>query len=284
MKPLEIESSSDYQEAAESYLSLMANHSLAPTDTIGEPESERRVSWWIRDGLVAIAGGLAVGFAIYQFFASTPAETPRASVEGTGQTAAPRPEPSPSPAADNDADLARAVSAGEVEDTPEENDEPAVGEGARVASTGALRTPAASDQRMARFRRLIARGWKFYQAQNFAAASNVFGRATREEPRKIDGYYGLALALFEQGQDDAACRVLERGARAIGRKSELWLLGGSIYQVLGDEAKAREAYQRYLAANPKGAYAKDIRALLSLETLPKLRPEDLPQMEEGSGQ
>lgn len=284
MKPVELESSNDYQEATESYLALMTSNSMAPGDIVGEPEPLPRVSWWVRDVAIGIAGGLLAGFLAYRLFAPGVASPPRPAEEGASgsateasheiaKTAAPAAEPAPGFANEGQPGEAGAKTA---EEEGAGDRSPA----ADVASVDGHRKSLLPEERRVHFLRLIARGWKFYETRNFLAASNVFGRAVREEPKKIDGYYGLALALFEQGQDDAACRVLERGARAIGKKSELWLLGGSIYQVLGDEAKARDAYQRYLRDNPRGAYAKDIRALLSLESLPRLKPEDLPQMEE----
>ncbi|NMB74247.1 MAG: tetratricopeptide repeat protein [Myxococcales bacterium] len=280
MEKLEIESSGDFQEVAESYIALMAAHSIAPVEIVDEPEVVPRVSWWIRDILIAIAGGLLIGFLAYQ------ALSQRSVSEAADNSVAAISVQSPAPPSQASVEAPALDEKDEQAPTPEESAIAGASEQEETAGTSSAASASLSHkdgmsvERRLQFLRLIARGWKFYQARNFVAASNVFGRAVREQPKKIDGYYGLALALFEQGQDDAACRVLERGARAIGKKSELWLLGGSIYQVLGDEAKAREAYERYLKQNPRGAYAKDIRALLSLESLPRLKPEDLPQMEE----
>ncbi len=282
MEKLEIESSGDYKEAAESYISLMVAHSIAPIEVIGEPEAAPRIAWWMRDIFIAVAGGLVIGFLAYQMLSSRPAgkaTDDSSAVVSVRAPAAASQTPAEAPAQNAEAQQSEtpdeaptATTASQGQGEPD--DVPVV-----ASASPSLKNVISVEQRL-RFLRLIARGWRFYQARNFVAASNVFGRAVREQPKKIDGYYGLALALFEQGQDDAACRVLERGARAIGKKSELLLLGGSIYQVLGDEAKARDAYERYLKENPRGAYAKDIRALLSLESLPRLKPEDLPQMDE----
>ncbi|MBN2496525.1 MAG: hypothetical protein JXR96_18165 [Deltaproteobacteria bacterium] len=122
----------------------------------------------------------------------------------------------------------------------------------------------------ASYRRMLRKGWLRYRAREYRAASIAFGRAVHLDPKRISGYYGLSLSLFEQGLEDAALRTLERGADKVGRKSDLWVLAGSIYQWRGNERLARSAYQRYLDAEPHGAYARDVRFLLSQPRLPEL--------------
>ncbi|HOX47354.1 MAG TPA: tetratricopeptide repeat protein [Myxococcota bacterium] len=122
------------------------------------------------------------------------------------------------------------------------------------------------------YRTLMKSGWQKYGSGRFDAAAVAFGRAVHLEQRHAAGYYGLALALFEQGQEDAALKVLERGAKRTGSKSELWLLAGSIYQWKGKERPARMAYARYLTDHPRGPYAHDVKVILAYESLPALLP------------
>ncbi len=122
------------------------------------------------------------------------------------------------------------------------------------------------------YRALMRAGWEKYGSGRFDAAAVAFGRAVHLEERHAAGYHGLALAFFEQGQDDAALKVLERGAKRTGAKSELWLLAGSIYQWKGKERPARIAYARYLADHPRGPYAHDVKVILAYESLPALLP------------
>jgi len=65
----------------------------------------------------------------------------------------------------------------------------------------------------------------------------------------------------------------------VGPKAGLWVLAGSIYQWMGKERMARIAYSRYLKNNPHGAYARDVRVIISRKELPKLLPfdDDLPE-------
>ncbi len=123
-------------------------------------------------------------------------------------------------------------------------------------------------------RRLLKRGWNFYSQGKYQSASVVFGRAVHLNPRHTGGYYGLALCLFEQGKENVALKVLEKGSKKVGPKAGLWVLAGSIYQWMGKEKMARLAYARYLRKHPHGEYARDLRVILSRKKLPKLLPFD----------
>ena len=122
------------------------------------------------------------------------------------------------------------------------------------------------------YRRLLRRGWRAYDRGDFATATNAFARAVHSWPDRTGGYFGMALSLFEQGAEDGAMQVLERGVSKVGPKAGLWVLAGSIYQFKGNSRLARMAYERYLRTNPRGRYARDVRVILSYEQLPRLQP------------
>jgi tetratricopeptide (TPR) repeat protein len=117
-------------------------------------------------------------------------------------------------------------------------------------------------------RKLVSKGWNRYMVARYHAASVSFGRAVHRAPGSTKGYYGLALSLFEQGFEQAALRVIRTGLRKKGAKAELWLLAGTIHQWLGDEQNARKMYRRYLKVKPNSAFAKDVRRLLAMDSLP----------------
>ncbi len=120
----------------------------------------------------------------------------------------------------------------------------------------------------------LRKGWRLYRRGEYRAGGIAFGRAVHANPKHTGGYYGLALCLFEQGKERVALQVLDRGAQKVGTKAGLWVLAGSIYQWLGKERMARLAYRRYLRNNPHGPYARDVRAILARDELPRLLPLD----------
>lgn len=122
--------------------------------------------------------------------------------------------------------------------------------------------------------RLLKSAWRKYKKRKYQAAAIDFGRAIHMAPEHTTGYYGLALCLFEQGKEQVALKVLDRGAKKVGPKTGLWVLAGSIYQWMGKERMARLAYQRYLKQSPHGKFARDVRVILARDELPALIPYD----------
>jgi hypothetical protein len=124
-------------------------------------------------------------------------------------------------------------------------------------------------------RRMLSLGWRRYHAGKYQKASVAFARAVHLNPNATSGYFGLAISLFEQGHDEVALQVLEKGAGKKGGKAGAWVLLGAFYQWLGKESMAREMYRRYLREQPSGAFARDVRSLLARESLPVLSFPDI---------
>jgi tetratricopeptide (TPR) repeat protein len=122
-------------------------------------------------------------------------------------------------------------------------------------------------KRNRKYKRLLTRGWRHYRRGSYRKASSAFNRAIRMNPRRTQAYYGLAVSLFEQGYEARALRVLRRGAKRAGPKSNLWVLEGVIHQWRGEERSARKLYRRYLKMAPRGTYARDVRVMLARERL-----------------
>jgi tetratricopeptide (TPR) repeat protein len=123
------------------------------------------------------------------------------------------------------------------------------------------------------YRKLLDAGWIYLRQARYAKAAVAFGRAVHLNHKASEGYYGLALAYFEQGMENEALAVIEQVTGRQGGKADLWLLRGTAYQFQGDEAAARKAYGRYLKLAPTGLYARDVRALLARKELPRLNFE-----------
>lgn len=119
-------------------------------------------------------------------------------------------------------------------------------------------------------RSLLSRGWHFYRTGDYRKASYFFDRVVHLNPKLFQGHFGLAISLFEQGRDEAALQVLERVSMTRGKDAERMLLMGVIYQCLGNEKMARNAYIKYLRKKPFGTLSRDVRSLLARERLPIL--------------
>jgi len=101
-----------------------------------------------------------------------------------------------------------------------------------------------------------------YEAGNFTAAIAEYRRAIalRETSAALTG---LGRALYDANQPGPALRALRRAVQLDDRNAEAYIALGEIY--LGDKrlSDARRSYERYLALEPQGRYATDVRSVLA---------------------
>jgi len=236
---------------------------LRAPDSTGPEDASLLRPWWLRDLPLALLGGLLLGGVV---FAALPAREPERRPVAPVATAPMDTPPGPvRPVQDTEA-AAAGVGANPI-DLP--------GEEQRVRRRLQLlaRRSGGIDTYRGPYRRLLRKGWQRLGTGNFRVAAVAFGRAVHLYPDRAAAYYGLALSLFEQGREGAALAVLEQAQKRLGPKSDIWLLAGSAYQFLGREQMARRMYRLYLEKNPRGAYAHDVRLILSYDKLPRL-PSD----------
>jgi tetratricopeptide (TPR) repeat protein len=249
-------------------------------------------SWWRRGASLGGAFGLLLGGLVYLLVASVDARSVQA-IGASAQTAAgsallslgsevPSDTTRNMPAVrimNNDpADSASSKSMIRPDSKPIVAPEPAIVPIRRDVSMHSSRrsskrnTKARSPKMATEYRKLLRKGWSHYHKRSFQSSSVAFSRAVHLAPHLTGGYSGLALSLFEQGAEDGAMQVLERGVKKVGPKADLWILAGSIYQFKGKQRLARMAYRRYLRAHPRGKYVRDVRVILAYEELPSLIP------------
>jgi Flp pilus assembly protein TadD len=111
------------------------------------------------------------------------------------------------------------------------------------------------------YRRLVASAEGRYQAGDFAGAASDYRRALaiRESSAALGG---LGRALYDANQPKEAERALLRAVALDRGNARAHLTLGMIYGEQGRRAQARQAYERYLALEPNGPYARDVRAVL----------------------
>lgn len=87
--------------------------------------------------------------------------------------------------------------------------------------------------------------------KNLAKARSLYERLQRDQPNSASGFYGMSRVFAAQGQSDEAIRCLDQ-ARALSDASDYPIDHrlGDAYLAKADKARARAAYERYLA-NPR---------------------------------
>jgi tetratricopeptide (TPR) repeat protein len=87
-------------------------------------------------------------------------------------------------------------------------------------------------------------------------------QATEARPGSPEALVLLAEAEFTRGHTGVAMRLATEATAADQNFADAYVVIGGIYQDKGKSAEARAAYEQYLALQPKGKHAADLRAIL----------------------
>ena len=120
--------------------------------------------------------------------------------------------------------------------------------------------PADSD---AEYARLVKAAKASVQAERFKTAVTSYRRALGLKPDSAEAKAGLGISLVMSDTSyKEAIGLLEAAVKADGGNARAWLALGMAYQNTGRDAAAWVPYKKYLALDPKGASAGEIRAML----------------------
>jgi tetratricopeptide (TPR) repeat protein len=87
-------------------------------------------------------------------------------------------------------------------------------------------------------------------------------QATEARPKSSEALTLLAEAEFTRGHSGVALRLATEAAHANQNFADAYVIIGGVYQEKGKNAEARAAYEQYLALQPKGKHAADLKAIL----------------------
>jgi tetratricopeptide (TPR) repeat protein len=119
------------------------------------------------------------------------------------------------------------------------------------------------------------------------AAEEAFLKATELDPGLVGPYLSLGNLYAQSGRYDQAIAKLEQAARSNPGNPAPVMIAGIVYEFKGDIPKAREAYEKVLAMNPRIAAAANNlawiysehggdkeKALQLAQTAKQLAPDD----------
>jgi CheY-like chemotaxis protein/TolA-binding protein len=213
---------------------------------------------WIGVGVVS---ALVVGIWMLSSSKPPPAPAPE-----------PTPAPSPQPAAElppvpeaavPDASVAAAPpapatpgsSGGAVAEAPPTPANPAPEPAAPTPAPAPVDTQAVYDQ-------ALAAGEAKYNHGSRKEAIAEYRKAIAAKPDGDVALAALGSALYESGKTGAAIKPLEHALQVNPNNSRACLTLGTIYQEQGDAKGAAAMYRRYLAADPHGKFADDVKSIL----------------------
>ena len=110
--------------------------------------------------------------------------------------------------------------------------------------------------------RLIAKGNSLYKRGNYKGAVAAFNEALVIDDASEKAHLGVGIAYFDSEQNQLALKHLQRAIELSPRNAQALVSLGNVYQAMGNAAKAREAYEKYLQVDPNGKFAADVRIIL----------------------
>ncbi len=138
--------------------------------------------------------------------------------------------------------------------------EPALPAGDRVARVvREPKNPAAGSE--GDYAHLVSSGWEKLDGNKLPAAAAEFRRALNLKPRSGEALIGLGMALEKNSAQAAG--FLERGLAINPKHARGQIALGVAYQHLDRTADAIRAYEAYLALDPNGPEAVEIRAVIA---------------------
>jgi tetratricopeptide (TPR) repeat protein len=87
-------------------------------------------------------------------------------------------------------------------------------------------------------------------------------QAADARPKSSEALTLLAEAEFTRGHTGVALKLATQATNANQNFADAYVIIGGVYQEKGKNAEARAAYEQYLALQPKGKHAADLRAIL----------------------
>jgi Flp pilus assembly protein TadD len=87
-------------------------------------------------------------------------------------------------------------------------------------------------------------------------------QAADARPRSSEALTLLAEAEFTRGHTGVALKLATQATNANQNFADAYVIIGGVYQEKGRNAEARAAYEQYLALQPKGKHAADLRAII----------------------
>lgn len=111
--------------------------------------------------------------------------------------------------------------------------------------------------------RLVGKGNALYKRGNLKGAIAAFKEAIELDETNERAHLGLGTTYFDTEQNNLALKHLQRAIELAPRSGQTLVALGNVHQAMGNIPKARDAYERYLAVDPNGKYAADVRIILS---------------------
>jgi hypothetical protein len=134
----------------------------------------------------------------------------------------------------------------------------------KISAPGVMTTPAPASVALSpAYTAALTQCRAYMTAGKIRHAVDSCRQANAAEPRAPEALTLLAEAEFTRGHTGVALKLATEATNAAPSYADAYVIIGGVYQDKGKAAEARAAYEQYLALQPKGKHAADLRAILA---------------------
>jgi DNA-binding response OmpR family regulator len=112
------------------------------------------------------------------------------------------------------------------------------------------------------FEKAVRRGKAMVEQGNAKGAVAELKKALAIKPGSAVALAELGNAYYELGDNAAALQTLQNAVGADASYAHAYVLLGAVYQGMNRASDARNAYEKYLALEPNGKFAQDVKSIL----------------------
>jgi tetratricopeptide (TPR) repeat protein len=103
----------------------------------------------------------------------------------------------------------------------------------------------------------------YYDSQKYPNATTYYEKGLKVEPKNYDAMTDLGASYYAQKQNDKALAIFLQVTQEKPDQAMAWFNLGIVYQAKNDTPDMKYAWERYLAIQPTGNLADQVRSQLS---------------------
>jgi tetratricopeptide (TPR) repeat protein len=111
---------------------------------------------------------------------------------------------------------------------------------------------------------LAALGDRYFENSRFAQAIKFYEKVLQLNPKDVDTYNDMGLALHYTGQTERALAILRKGANGNPSFQRIWLSLGFVLASTGKDEEAKEVLSKALELDPSSEQGREAKRILGV--------------------
>ena len=107
-------------------------------------------------------------------------------------------------------------------------------------------------------------GDKYFENNRFEQAIAIYERVLELNPKDVDTYNDMGLALHYAGRSDSAVEMLRKGTEVMPSYQRVWLSLGFVLTSTGKKEEAKTALKKAMELDPNTDMGQEAKRMLAL--------------------